>query len=270
MPAHLGRNPIRKRQQHRSLSSPHKQHILPQLRLLAAKGKASRSNPETPALQLEHRDEQDTEPPATCSSNFNLQHPVTKESANDFTSSSLLSPDSTVSTLDRIQYAAVAPSTNIYSNRVPLTSADNGFPELAPGNLLSAIDTCESHGRPTHYPPYSNPQLQETIQNQQDQDYGIPTNRVPLTSTDISYLNAAPGNIFSGAQGVSSQSLGLSTQQQLQEPFQNQHGQEYWTPMLHSPGDTVWTAVAQSTIGAHKGQCSIRLLIMTQYLSDYT
>ena len=76
------------------------------------------------------------------------------------------------------QYAAVPPRTNIYSERTLLTSADDGFPELARSNLHSSagVVTRESLGLLPKYPPSGNLQLhiQEAIQNRQGQGYWIP------------------------------------------------------------------------------------------------
>jgi len=188
MSTHPRRHPIRKRQWQSTQHSSLFKHIL---RPLASKGKVSPSHPETPALQLEHnntRDEQHIEAPATRTTDVKLQHPVTSQSLNiypvssdhDFIPSPLLSPNSTVPSLERNQYTAVAPSTNIYSNRVPLTSADDGFPEFAPGTLLSGVVTCESHGLPT---PYGSLQLQETIKILQGQGYWVPTLNIPEVRT---------------------------------------------------------------------------------------
>jgi len=149
-------------------SQLHKQ----QLRPLAPKGKALPSHPEAPVLQSEHNSiwsEQDTEAPATQS--YIPLKPVSSD--HDFTPSPLLPPNFTVASLERNQY--VTPNTNIYfNNRLPLTLDDDGFPEFAPGNLFSDVVTHDSHGLSTHNVPYSNLQLQETIQNRQDQDFWMP------------------------------------------------------------------------------------------------
>jgi len=143
-------------------------HILPQLRRLAPK-----ASPVQRRLQLEHHniwDEQDTEAPPTATTDI----PSVPNSGHVLTSPPPLSPDSTVSSLERKQYAVVAPCTNAYSNRAPLSSANDSLPELACGNLLSGVVTRESRDPPTRYSPYGDLQLQEAIQNRQGQDYWIP------------------------------------------------------------------------------------------------
>jgi len=179
----------RKRQQHICSQdpSPHKQ-----LRLLAPKVKARLRHSVSPVqhrLQLEHhniRDEQNTEPPTAATVNVKLEYPETSQSyipsvSSDFTSPPLLFPDSTVSSFERKQDAVVAPCTNGYFNRVLLAPADGNLPELTCGNLLSGdqVATDESHGLPSQHPSYNNLQLQETMQNQQDQDYWASTLDTP-------------------------------------------------------------------------------------------
>jgi len=160
-------HPIRKRT---ALLPTRKQHILPQLRLLAPKPKTL---PVQHKLELDNnnnRERQDTDREATTA-NVKVQHLTLQSSAPgpsvspsyDTTPSQLLSPDSTVSCLEEKQYAVVVSSTDIYSNRVPLISVDDCFPEFTLGNKLSGVVT---HGVSTHNLPYSNLQLQETIQNQ--------------------------------------------------------------------------------------------------------
>jgi len=187
-----GGHPIRKRQRHSS------QHPSRQLCRIAPKG---RTYSET---QLQHRllnnvpYKQPTEGSDTVN-NVALQPSGTSQSCvpliptssgRDFTTSSLFWPDHTFSSLERIQASAkaTAPCPNIYSNRMPLTWADGGFPELvsaapelAPRNLFSGVTsaTLESHGPSTHHLPQSNLQLQGTIQNQQRQGYCAPTLRPP-------------------------------------------------------------------------------------------
>lgn len=138
----------------------------PQLRLLAPKGKASQPT------RLAPHNTRVTDGPAMHTANVKLQHPVPSpvSSGHGFTSSSFLSPNSTVSNLERKQYAVVPPCTNIYSNSVTLTSA-NGVPELAHGNLLSGARaaTHESFSLSTQHAAYGNLQLG------QGQDYWIPT-----------------------------------------------------------------------------------------------
>lgn len=60
---------------------------------------------------------------------------------------------------------------------MPVTSADNGFPELAPQNtnIFSGVVTRQNHGLSTHDTPYHNLQLLETIPNRHGEDYDIPT-----------------------------------------------------------------------------------------------
>jgi len=169
------------------LSSPHKRHILPQLRLLAPKLPCPPVPPVQHRLLLEHsntRDEQDTEVPARLTANVPFQYPAALQQyipsvspGYTFTSSPLLSPDPVVSSLEQKQHAVVTPYTNFYSDRVPLASADD-YSNLAPGNLPRMI-TSESHGLSTENPPYGNLQIQETIQNPQGQDYWVPTLDTP-------------------------------------------------------------------------------------------
>jgi len=181
MSTHPRRHPMRKRQQ---LSTQHPSLFKHILRPLASKGKASPSHLGTPALHLEHnniRGEQDTAAPAAREADVKLQNPATSQPLNininplssdhGFTPSPLLPPHPMASSLKQQQYAAVAPSKNIYFNRVPLASDDDGFPEFAPGTLLSGVVTHETDGLST---PYGNLQLQETIQNPQGQDYWVP------------------------------------------------------------------------------------------------
>jgi len=169
------------------MSTLHRRHIFPQLRLLAPKALLSHSvSPVQHRPQLEHhsiRDEQDTKAPSGPTANVKLQHraaqpyiPLKSVSpAHDSTSPPLLSHDSTVLSPKQAQHSVVAPSTSTYSNRVPLSLADNDSPQLVCGNLLSGVVTRETLGLPTQHAPYSNLQLQETIQNRQGQDYWIPT-----------------------------------------------------------------------------------------------
>jgi len=172
------------------MSTLHKRHIPPQLRLLAPKSSLSHSV--SPVQQLERHniwDEQDTEAPPTATTNVKLQHPATLQlyipsvpnSGHDLTSPPLLSPDATVSSLEGKQDEVVAPCTNIYSSRVPLPPANDSLPELARGNLFpgARAATSESYGLSTQHPSYDNLQLQETTQNRQGQDYGIPTLGTP-------------------------------------------------------------------------------------------
>ncbi|KAF8453217.1 hypothetical protein BGX38DRAFT_1268785 [Terfezia claveryi] len=157
-----------------------------QLRPLAPKGKA---HPET---RLQHRsnfqDEQPTEGTDTANE-VNLELSATPQSCvplrfissgHDVASSSLLPPDSTVSNLERKHYAAVSPCMNTYSSRIPFPSVGSRFfPEVSPRKLFSGIVTPESHGLSTHYPPYGNLRIPDTIQNRQSQDYWIPTLDAP-------------------------------------------------------------------------------------------
>jgi len=171
---------IRKRQQHCSQhTSPHKQHILPQLRLLALESKASPCRPGRHRLQPKHnniRDEKDTEAPVA-----NIEHPALKSasSGHGYTSSSILPPDPASPNVERKQSAAVCPK--IRPNRVALTLANDDLPEAASRNLLAGAPavTHEGLGLWTLHPPYGNIQHQEITQNRDGRDYWIPTLDAP-------------------------------------------------------------------------------------------
>lgn len=189
--------------------SPYKRHIFPQLRPLAPKVKASSFHQVSPAQhrrQLQHhniRKKQDTAASPATTANVKLKQRETSQSyfpsvssshGHDFTPSPLLPPDPTDSSLERKQYAVVTPCTKIYSNSVPSTSADDSIAELAPGNLLSGalMVASESHGLSNQHPPYDNLQLQETVQNQQGQDYWTPTLDSLMQSTVDAHQNQSP------------------------------------------------------------------------------
>lgn len=99
-----------------------------------------------------------------------------------FTSFSPFQPDHTFSNLERTHHAAVAPSTNIYSNRGPSTPTYAGFPEIAAGDLVSRVDTYGSVGPSTQQLSYGNVNHQETINNRHGEDseaYWIPMHHAP-------------------------------------------------------------------------------------------
>ena len=162
-------------------------HISGTFPLLAPKGKASPSHPETPVLQLENnntRDEQDTVP----STHVNLQrlafsqsHIPVVSSGYDFTLPPLFPPDSVVPGPERKQYATIYP--NIYTNGASLALANDSLPGFTPRNLLSGAQAMNSKSldSSTQHPPYDNLQLQETIPNWQSQDYWIP----PLNTPEV-------------------------------------------------------------------------------------
>lgn len=113
------------------------QHIRPQLRLLAPKGKASPHHLVSPVqhrLLLEHNNNQDKQDieaieattAATSQSCFPSFDPESASSSHNFTLPSLLLPDSTTSSPERKQYAVASPRMGIHSSRVPLTLANNG------------------------------------------------------------------------------------------------------------------------------------------------
>jgi len=152
---------------------------LPQLRPLAPKLPSHPVSPVQHMLQLEHHNiwgEQDTEGSTTAMANFKPQHVAASQpyipsvsSGHVFTSSPLLSP---------------------------LASADDGFPELACGTLLSrapVVTSCgENYGLSTHHLPYGNLQFWETIQHRQGQDNWVPT----LDASEVSVWTAAAQPIF--------------------------------------------------------------------------
>jgi len=141
-------------------------HLQRQLRLLA---------PKAPVLQLEHNiwDEQDTDAPTAATTNVKPQRPATSQSyipcvpsSNNFKSSPLPPPGSTVSCLERKQYGVATPCTNIPSD-----------PEVT---LLSRTRVVSHmHGLSIQYPPNGNSQHRQTTQNRQGQDYWIPTLDAP-------------------------------------------------------------------------------------------
>jgi len=168
MSTHPERYPMRKRQRYSQL---HKQHTPPQLRLLAPKSHRHPASPVQYRLHLEQnntQDEQDTD--------VKLQDPATSQS-DILILPSLYQSDRTVLSLERKQNSEVAPHVNIYSNRVPLTSADYGIPELALGSLVSGVVTSEGssgcHGLSAHHLPDNNLQFQETRHGARG-DYCIP------------------------------------------------------------------------------------------------
>ena len=183
MSTHHGVHPIRKRQRRCSQDpSLHNQHIPPQLRRLAPKGRAY---PVQHKLQPSHDNIQDQQPAEHLDPVYDvhLRNSAASQSGvpvsfdHDFTSSPL-HPDHTVSSLEPIQDLAIAPCPNIYSNTMPFAWADDGAPELAPGNLFSGVVTTESHGLLPHL-LYGNLQFRMTSQNRQGQDYCIPTHHTP-------------------------------------------------------------------------------------------
>ncbi|RPB19765.1 hypothetical protein L211DRAFT_842359 [Terfezia boudieri ATCC MYA-4762] len=199
--------------------------MAPQLRLLAPKGKSHPQTPVQDRLQLGHsifQDEQPTEGNGT-GNEVNLQRSATSQSCvpsrfisvssgHDVVSSPLLPPDSTVSNLERKQYAAVSPCTNTYSSSIPITAVGTGFfPEVSPRNLLSVIVTPERHGLSTHYPPYGNLQLRDITQNRQSQDYLIPTLHAPEDAVWASMTQPTIG--FHQDQSTVNQQPPISTQQ---------------------------------------------------------
>ena len=188
MSAHQSRHPIRKRQ-FQQRPPPYKLHTLPQLRVLAPAPPRHPVSPVQHRLQLEHntQDEQDTEAPEPATTNNKLQNPATSQSyfsldpdptpfSHEFTLSSLLRPDSVVSSLERKRYAVVAARADIYPNSVPFPLADNSS---ALGNLLSGVVTRENHSCSAQHLRNGNLQAQETIQNQQSQGYWVPTPNTP-------------------------------------------------------------------------------------------
>ncbi|KAF8453223.1 hypothetical protein BGX38DRAFT_1268792 [Terfezia claveryi] len=173
-----------------------RQHIPPQLRPLAPKLPCHLVSPVQYRLQLEHnkiQDEQHTEAPEAATVNFKPQHPAASQSSiplksvspgHGFTLPPFPSPGSMVSNLQRQQHM------DIYCNRVPSTSLDSGFPELGPGNRLSGVATCESHGLLIDNPPYSNLRFQGTIQNHYSGDYwmlGAPEDAVWTTTVQPTF-----------------------------------------------------------------------------------
>jgi len=152
---------IRKRRRRCSELPPHNRHIAPQPRPLTPKSKA------LPVTPVHHRQ--------TVGRNNIQEHQLTEgarpanevdiqQSATSVTPSSPLQPGHTFLSPEKTQQSVVAPSTSTYSNRVPLSLADNGSPEPVRGNL----------------------QLQETVQNRQGQDYWVST------------LNAPEGAVLTG------------------------------------------------------------------------
>ncbi|KAF8453221.1 hypothetical protein BGX38DRAFT_1268791 [Terfezia claveryi] len=161
----------RKRQLQCSQDAPQKRHILPQLRLLAPKGK---THPETTVLQLEHTNIQDEQTTEGNAANVQNQHPATSQSYIpnvSSTSSSLPLLNSMGSS-----HKAVAQCTDIHSNRGPSALFDRGFSEFVHGNLVPGVETYESAGLSTHHLLYDKLQHQEATQGQ---DYWVPTLDAP-------------------------------------------------------------------------------------------
>ena len=158
----------------RSLQNP---HVPPQLRLLAPKGGALPSHPETPVQHRLHNNIQLQQPtegvdPAT---DVNIQQSATSYACapvHDLMPFALLWPSHSFASLEQNQDSAVAPCPNTYSIWIP--SAGGSFPELSPRNLFSGLVTNESHDPSTHQLPDSNLQLQGSIQNQYGEDHLIP------------------------------------------------------------------------------------------------
>jgi len=172
-------HPIRKRQQHCSQHpSPHKRNITPQLRLLAPKGNALPSHPETTVKYRLHNNIKSTEG-SDHANDVNLQQSATSQtstpasSSHNFTLSPLLWPGRTFSSLEQEQDSAVAPYPNTYANW-PLASVGRRFPELSLRDQFPRVDILQSHGLSTHHLPDGNLQLQETTQNHHGEPYLIP------------------------------------------------------------------------------------------------
>ncbi|KAF8453216.1 hypothetical protein BGX38DRAFT_1178534 [Terfezia claveryi] len=165
--------------------------LLPQLRLLAPKSSChpvSSVQHRQHRLQLKHnntQDELDTKAPAATTSNIKPQHPATSRPLDpvcsyDFELPSIFpSINSMASNHERKQCAALTPCTDIWSDRMPLTSVDYGFPDLVCGDEFLGVTTHENHYPWTHLLPYSNVQLQSTIENGDGGDYCIPSLSAP-------------------------------------------------------------------------------------------
>jgi len=169
-----GGHPIRKPQRRCSHPSPYKRHIPRQLRLLAPKGNALPSHPET-TVQYRLQDQQPTEG-SDQANDVNMatsQSCAPVSSGHEFTSPPLLWPGHTFPSLERTQDSAVPPYPNTYSNAIPLTTAGSGFPELSPRDLFPEVVTLEGHGLLTQHLPDGNLQLQEAFQNQHEH-YSVP------------------------------------------------------------------------------------------------
>jgi len=179
-----------KRQQR--CSQPPSQYILPRLPPLVSKSRCHLVSPVQHRVQLVHQNirSEDTEAPTTQTANVELQHQRLRNhisipavpSSHDFTSPSLRLqlPHSTVSSPKQKQSRSVVvdPCTNMYSDRVQAYGSF-GFPGFSRGNLVSGMDTRESATLSTEHLLYSDLQLQETIQNQQSQNYWIPILHAP-------------------------------------------------------------------------------------------
>jgi len=164
-----------------------RQHPSPHNRPLAPKGKVSSEPPVQHTGLNNTQDQQPTEGPdpandvkfqprATSQSHIPLE---SGSSNHGFTSSSALWSDRTFSSLERKLDSAVAPYSNIYSNKMPSTPADDGFPEPASRNPFSGVAAGESHGFSTHHLQYDNLQVQQSIQNRHGEQYLTPTLNTP-------------------------------------------------------------------------------------------
>ena len=174
LPTHHRGQPIRKRcSQHRSYN----RHLAQQLRLLAPKDKEL---PETPVQQHQQATEG-----ADSVSDVNIQQPAASQShayfvpassGHGFTSSSLLQCDHhhTLSSLERKQDSAVAPSTRIYFDRGPSSTSYGGSPALECENLVWGGGANGSVGPSTQQLSYGNLQLQGTIDYQHSGGYWMP------------------------------------------------------------------------------------------------
>ncbi|KAF8453214.1 hypothetical protein BGX38DRAFT_1141656 [Terfezia claveryi] len=189
------------------MSIPYKRHNLPKLRPLAPKGKAPSFHQESPAQRRRQ-----------------LQHQNIRNKQDT------AAPPATTANV-KLKHRATS------QTYIPSVSSSHGR-ECAQSLLL---------------PP------DPAVSNLERKQYAvvapctkISSNRVPSTSVDDSIAELPRGNLPSGALVIASESHVLSTQHspydnlQLQETFQNQQGQDYWTPTLGS--------LVQSTVDAHQSQ----------------
>ncbi|RPB19766.1 hypothetical protein L211DRAFT_896029 [Terfezia boudieri ATCC MYA-4762] len=162
--------------------------LLPQLRPLAPKSSCHPVSSGQHRLQLKHnniRDELDSKAPLATTTNIKPKHPPTSRPLDPVCSYDLELPsifpsiNSMASNHERKQCVALTPCTNIWSNRMPLTSVDFSFPELVSGNEFLGVTTHEHHYPSTHLLPYSNVQFQSTLGNSNGGDYCNPSHSVP-------------------------------------------------------------------------------------------
>lgn len=253
------------------------------LRPLAPKLPCDPVSPVPHRLQPEYKNfwnQQDTDDPAMPTANVKLQdsapahsHIPSVYSSDDCRSSPILSPNSTVSGLERKQYAVAAPY--IYSNRVPLTSATDSLPELAFRNVPAGVVTSESlaseplcssesYGLSTHHHlPYSGLHFQDTtFQNQHDGNYYTRM----LSSPEV----AVGATVVQPTIGVYQHQTSQPIVNQL--PISTQHLMPLHLPYLASlqPNSqnlacvtcpSIWRSHFESITFSHsedKGMCNIR------------